>query len=362
MKRIHPPIWALSIAAIAIPLIAVAQDFEIVSPPNAWNTTPLGIRNGKVYGSYQDLTDARIRGFTYSRSEGYVIFEVTDADPAAGTVAAGVDDAGRIAGYFTQSPQKTLGYIRQPNGQMRFFDANSRSSAVTSVTGMNGLGFVTGDYRLAGDPNYWPHGYLRSPVGVIFHIDLPGTAMTYPSDINESGIITGWYAQTLQSPARGFIRQPPVFNFTFDPPANCSIGDGYFQRLNNLGDLIGTCTRDIYFGSGYVRWRTGVMERIDFPGASAIDGGRHLRRRRDCRNLLRHRRCNRPWIRARSEWHVHFIRRPRSGPRDDPRRANGRAGQYHRNILQRRFPGANLHPVSRTALSRSQVARRACCS
>ena len=269
MKRIHPPIWALSIAAIAIPLIAVAQDFEIVSPPNAWNTTPLGIRNGKVYGSYQDLTDARIHGFTYSRSEGYVIFEVTDADPAAGTVAAGVDDAGRIAGYFTQSPQKTLGYIRQPNGQVRFFDANSRSSTVTSVTGMNGLGFVTGDYRLAGDPNYWPHGYLRSPVGVIFHIDLPGTAMTYPSDINESGIITGWYAQTLQSPARGFIRQPPVFNFTFDPPANCSIGDGYFQRLNNLGDLIGTCTRDIYFGSGYVRWRTGVMERIDFPGASA---------------------------------------------------------------------------------------------
>src|SRR5436190_6583533 len=64
MKRIHPPIWALSIAAIAIPLLAMAQDFEIVSPPNAWNTTPLGIRNGKVYGKYQDLTDAKIRGFT----------------------------------------------------------------------------------------------------------------------------------------------------------------------------------------------------------------------------------------------------------------------------------------------------------
>jgi len=269
MKRIHPPIWTLSIAAIAIPLIAMAQEFEIVSPPNAWSTTPLGIRNGKVYGSYLDRTDGTPHGFTYSRSEGYVTFEVPDADSASGTVAAGVDDAGRIAGYFTQSPQKNLGYVRQSNGQVRVFDANPRSSAVTAVTGMNGPGFVTGDYRLAGDPNYYPHGYLRSPVGVIFHIDLPGTAMTYPSDINDSGIITGWYGQTIQSPARGFIRYPPVFNVTFDAPANCLIGDGYFQRLNNLGDLVGTCTREIYFGSGYVRWRTGVMTRIDFPGAAA---------------------------------------------------------------------------------------------
>jgi hypothetical protein len=93
--------------------------------------------------------------------------------------------------------------------------------------------------------------------------------MTYPSDINDSGVVTGWYAQTVDSPARGFLRYPPVFYVTFDPPAGCQAGENYYQRINNLGDVVGTCLHDIFFESGYVRWRTGVIERIDFPGAIA---------------------------------------------------------------------------------------------
>lgn len=266
MKQLRSLVPLIAAAALVFPVLATAQTFELVNPPNVWYSTPLGIRDGKVYGSYADLTDGKLRAFTYSKTEGYVVFEVPGADPCC-TVAAGVDDFGRTAGYFVQSPQKSLSYVRQPNGQIRTFDANPRNSSVTAVTGMNGLGFVTGDYRRADDANIWPHGYLRSPVGVIFHIDLPGTAMTYPNDINDSAVVTGWYAQTINSPARGFIRYPPVFYVTFDPPADCQIGDGLFQRINNLGDVVGTCLHDIYFNSGYVRWRTGVIERIDFPGA-----------------------------------------------------------------------------------------------
>jgi hypothetical protein len=264
MKRFHLLVVA---AALVFPALAAAQTFELVSPPNAWYSTPYGIRNGKIYGSYADLTDAKIRAFTYSKTEGFVIFAVPGADDCCGTVAAGIDDTGRVAGYFVQSPQKSLSYVRQANGQLRIFDANPRNSAVTAVTGMNGLGFVTGDYRRADDGLYLPHGYVRSPVGVIFHIDLPGTAMTYPGDINDSGVVTGWYAQTIDSPWRGFIRYPPVFYVTFDPPADCQIADGYHLRINSLGDVAGTCLHDIYFNSGFVRWRTGVVERIDFPGA-----------------------------------------------------------------------------------------------
>jgi hypothetical protein len=65
------------------------------------------------------------------------------------------------------------------------------------------FGAITGYYF---DGN-GTHGFVRAAQGTITAFDVPGSTVTFPVNINDSGFVTGWY-QDGSGNYIGFVRIP----------------------------------------------------------------------------------------------------------------------------------------------------------
>jgi len=157
-------------------------------------------------------------------------------------------------------------FVRARNGRMTVFDAPSGPIGNTTVTAMNGLGFIVGNYHVNDDVT--PHGFVRTPVGFVLQLQVPQSVTTLPWDINDGGTIAGFYANSVEETSTGFIRSPLGVYRSFSPPADCSFGEGLRVWLNDRGDVAGSCDRG-FSSSGFIRTNGGAMIVIDFPGADA---------------------------------------------------------------------------------------------
>ena len=164
-----------------------------------------------------------------------------------GTVVTGLNDAGRIAGYYV-----TLG----PGGPTYSgFTANVDGSGFTTIdrpgypqtgaAGINGSGAIVG---VSVSPSFTATGYVRDAGGGYTTIDpaLGGLTSAYSEavGINDAGDIVGFYTEVLppgpgavRPLSHGFLDKGGVYS-QFDVPAAWGFGTQAYG-INDAGQVTG---------------------------------------------------------------------------------------------------------------------------
>ncbi|HEY2527248.1 MAG TPA: hypothetical protein VGJ20_04740, partial [Xanthobacteraceae bacterium] len=153
-------------------------------------------------------------------SSDIVIFDAPGADMTAGsgngTFPDCANDAGIITGHFTDANRVNHGFLRSPEGEFTTFDVPGAGTIAGSGSGtfpvsINDAGAIAGRYTDAHNVN---HGFLRSPGGKFTTFDAPGAGSslgsssgTFANSIKNKGAITGSYAD-VNNASHGFLRTP----------------------------------------------------------------------------------------------------------------------------------------------------------
>jgi hypothetical protein len=183
-----------------------AVDGTITSfdPAGSISTNPLGINaQGSVVGNYSD-SKRNLHGFL--RNAKGKITTIDFAGAKKGTALTCINDKGEIAGYYIDSKGAYHGFTRGTGGTFTSFDApgaGKKKSQGTYAASINNAGVIAGDFSDAA--NKTDSGYVRAADGAITVFAPEGSVGTYPLDINTAGAITGFYLAN-ESTIYGFVR------------------------------------------------------------------------------------------------------------------------------------------------------------
>jgi hypothetical protein len=178
---------------------------------------------GTISGGYEDNSGNFVaHGILRSAGGKVTTYEVPGAGTGLyqGTGCPGcsrpVNVFGEVASYWIDGDDVVHGYLRSPWGDITTYDVpgegpNGIGCYADCSMGLNDFGAITGIYL---DGNGVYHGYVRSPDGKITSFDAPGADTnpgdyngTYPTNINDAGVITGNYQDT-NSTFHAFILFP----------------------------------------------------------------------------------------------------------------------------------------------------------
>jgi hypothetical protein len=140
---------------------------------------------------------------------------------ADGTFPEGINAGGTIAGWYVSStdnctPASTGGFVMSPDGVFSLFQPPGMLLALP-VGGFGGsllaphsisidqAGNVAGSYTDAGGVK---HGFVRNPYGTLTTFDPPEGNQTTATSIADGGLVAGYYQYHSGGPAVGFIRVP----------------------------------------------------------------------------------------------------------------------------------------------------------
>ena len=161
-----------------------------------------------------------------------------------------------------------LNGLRASSGRFVLFDAPDATQ--TYPSGINNSGTVTGFYADANGG----HGFLRGMDGLFVTFDAPGSQGIYPSSINSGGAVAGNYSDTRQ---HGFLRTADGSWIPFEVPGTFPSSSENPVCINDSGTIAGP-----YFDGknthGFLRTVDGSLITIDAPGstytyASGINAG-----------------------------------------------------------------------------------------
>jgi len=139
----------------------------------------------------------------------------------------------------------------------------------TYPSGINNWGVVTGSYQ---DTNNTYHGFLRRPDGTLTTFQAPGADTgpfngTFPASISDLGVITGSYADATGF-SHGFLRSPDGKFTSFDVPAVGGYGTTPIA-LNLEGAVVGYYTDPNFLFHAFLRNPDGKF--TTFIGPSSCD-------------------------------------------------------------------------------------------
>lgn len=226
-----------------------------------------------------------------------------DIPGGTNTTPTGISSAGEIVGSYTDSAaKKTRGFLRQPNGTITVFDFPN--GVFTTPTAVNS-GLIVGYSEQSGPLRSSEPGFLRGQNGGFASIIPPAATDVFPTAINPSGEIVGWYINTAYNrnsfirangsitvltlssiesqinainPAGqctgfyleqntgdflGFLRQPDGSVTSF----NALNATGTFPEAINARGQIAGSWRESNFPRGFMRDINGNITVIEFPGA-----------------------------------------------------------------------------------------------
>jgi hypothetical protein len=222
---------------------------SVINLAGSGNTSAKAINdNGQVTGNWLGQSPPyRSHGYILSGGT-YTSFDVPNPSKSILTVHTNpisIDAAGNVAGRFTDSTNATHIFLRNARGHFTTYDIPGSTSIIVTKINDNGviggrywngsaqIGFtlttsgkkVLTTFTVPGavtftSPNdlnfygtvvgpYWDgshnHGFLRDSNGVFVYFDVAGATDTIPIGLNNSGVSTGYYFDTLGA-AHGFIR------------------------------------------------------------------------------------------------------------------------------------------------------------
>lgn len=140
----------------------------------------------------------------------------------------------------------------------------SPAGTTTTPAALNDNGAIVGSLGSGSGATFHSSGFLFAG-GNFTHFKFPGSADTFPKDINKNGLIVGGFDVTGGSGQRAFQVKSGVFTEVKIPgfPNAMAIASG----VNDLGDIVGS------FNNGSSEFgfllHQGKLTIISFPGAAA---------------------------------------------------------------------------------------------
>jgi hypothetical protein len=146
----------------------------------------LGVNDrGVAVGFYTDATGLD-HAYTYDIATKR--FGTITVPGASSVVAAGINNAGTVAGFFTSRAGRTEGFVLAPDGKLSVLRVPSATA--TRATGINDAGEVVGYYQLGAGT----HGFTWTSARGFATVDGPGGALsTAISGVNDAGDLVGYY-------------------------------------------------------------------------------------------------------------------------------------------------------------------------
>lgn len=181
---------------------ATTAGFTVVDVPWAASATTIRALNnaGDIGGEY----DAAGMGRGFVRIGG--VFWAVDVPGAMQTSVRGLDDAGRLVGYYADAAGMLHGFLSNDGVA---FDVIDRPGAFsTLIGGLNAGGVLVGaSLGGPGSPDTVPASGFLWQAGVFLPLDVLGAVSTIPLGINDRGQIVGEYIDASGTHF-GFIATP----------------------------------------------------------------------------------------------------------------------------------------------------------
>lgn len=202
----------------------------------------------------------------------YAQFTYTSLDFPGGdiTTARGINNRGDIVGTYRilETPPRHALVIR--HGQfLPLAPSTLLGTNYSEAFKINDRGDVVGQYN--GDDGFF-HGFLLSK-GIVTTLDFPAASDTYAFDINQSGVVVGYWdivdALGNVLAAHGFVWKNGAFTEVNFPGS----ADSLVLGINVEGDYVGEWDTDINSptGHGFV-FSDGHFTSFDFPDATLTQG------------------------------------------------------------------------------------------
>lgn len=186
-------------------------------------------------------------------------------DPPVFTQLTGVNDAGTVVGTWTGEAGDQNGFIQKADGQTITFAGFNDDTAAA----INDEGTVVGDVCSCGPGPFLFDGYVRSPDGSVKQVDDPsGVGETFPSGINDSGVIVGSYGDASGN-SHGFVDVGGKFT-NIDYPG--ALGTGV-DAINNSGTIVGSYFDAADFLIHGFSYKNGRFTELDATGAGTNPNG-----------------------------------------------------------------------------------------
>ena len=135
-------------------------------------------------------------------------------------------------------------------------------TAVTVPLGISLQGVVVGQFN----DTTGHHGFLRAIDGSVTQLDVPGvTNQTYPTGINNAGVVVGWYFLDTFGTYFGFTRPTDGISYTTFTVPGSSAGT-FATAINNNGVVAGGFL-DSSGLHGFLRDAAGNVTTFDPPGS-----------------------------------------------------------------------------------------------
>src|SRR5580693_6486155 len=146
----------------------------------------LGVNDHNVAVGF--YTDARGLDHAYTYDITTKRFGAITVPGASSVVAAAINNAGAVAGFFTGRAGRTEGFVLAPGGQLSVLQFPGATA--TRATGINDAGEVVGYYQLG----QTMHGFTWTSARGFAIVDGPGGAVsTAISGVNDAGDLVGYY-------------------------------------------------------------------------------------------------------------------------------------------------------------------------
>jgi uncharacterized membrane protein len=243
---------ALLLALLAVFNTATAETYDVIDCPDSFGTEARSINDrGDIVGICEDADGAH--GFLLRRG----VFTLIDHPEAAGPTAAfGINNRSDVAGRYVGAD--TLhGYLLRRG---HFTTVDPPDTTFTVARGIDDAGRIVGFY--VGGADGGVHGFLLDGRG---HrdIDFPGADVTAGFGISVTRIVGGYIG--LDGISRGFVLRKGVYQSIDVPGALHTRAFG----VNVQGDVVGgwnTEGCDDCFNRAFLLTRRGFQE-LAFPGA-----------------------------------------------------------------------------------------------
>ena len=251
--------------------IDISGSITSIDAPGAGSALNLGTlvgqinASGEAAGYYADSNDL-LHSFLRT-SEG----TLTQFDPpnSIGSDAFCINDSGIVAGGLLDA-NGSHGFVRGADGSFAIIDPTGDASQVKSVfpVEINESGAIAGYYA---DTNSVYHGFLRDSNGTITLLDAPGAGTAADSgteiaDMNASGVIVGAIA-VGGGITHGLMRSADGTYTVFDPPQAVS---SFAEGINDNGVIVGEYRKSDLVRHGYLLQTDGTFTTFDDPNAAQL--------------------------------------------------------------------------------------------
>ena len=253
---------ALALAFGVISQPAAAQQFITFNYPGGTNCGPNLINNlGAMTGSCIGTVDGfnGIDGFVLQNGQ----YTALNFPGSLSTWGGGINDLGQVVGGYVDGGGVEHGFLLSGNV---YSTVNFPGSVWTSLNSINNLGQMVGQYGLVGSSVV--HGFSVTS-GVFRTIDFPGGhLLNAPNQVNNLGVIAGWYADLVDGIyiVHGYVYTAGNFEAINFPGASST----YVNSINDGGELSGAFIGTA--ASGGFTYLNGQFATVNFPATTGVIG------------------------------------------------------------------------------------------